>query len=135
MRKLPLLSIFILMICAVDCQREGPDCHLSFEIMNNSQDEILIQSREANAVNASCSFQMHRIPPSSKYELRLKSTCWEDELERTGGLLQLFFFDASRVAGKPITECDDDLLNSQILERREISIDYLRRNNWKVVFP
>jgi hypothetical protein len=117
------------------CISENSDCHFSFEIRNNSQDTVFTQRSGFKDTLAHCELQKNMIAPGKSLETRLKNTCWENELRATNGVFQIFFYNTNGEIGKPYSDCDDDLLNQQILERREITIDYLRANNWIINYP
>jgi hypothetical protein len=132
-----LLSIFYLNGCVPS---EGPKCHKSIGVFNNSQKNIWVYDSYKNGrMIESCGTFNGYVQANTKKNnvliQSIRSNCYEKYINGSyrGGKLDVYIFSIDPITLKD--NCDTTKLKSFLLETRALTVDELQKSNWVITYP
>jgi hypothetical protein len=127
-----LVSLFFL---AAHCSKEGPDCHHSYNIKNNSSDTVIYAIKGQMGSDTSlCYLGGKNLNPGDNEEI-IENDCWEDYL--ANGRIEEFFIIDPNYYNEPnvFYDCDSIEIYNKILKHYVITLEDLQDNDFIITYP
>lgn len=110
------------------------DCHDTLKFVNESSETIYYGMGRGDENIFHCRALSGRLYSNEFYNLVLDRSCWESRIDGVnGGSLAVYFFLEPPMS--IAEDCDEDELNSKVIERKEFTIEQLRELNWTITYP
>ena len=118
---------------ATTCQKEGPDCHFSITIKNNTSKDI-IHAMNFKNTSDKCNLSGTIIKPSEKYELTINE-CWESSLA-DGQPTEFYLIDPDHLNSPNIYyDCDSIEIKNKVLKHYKLTLDDLKKLDFTITYP
>lgn len=132
-------SIFILLLIVLACfkDKEGPNCHYSILLYNNSEQTISTGIKWiSGGLNRTCNIAENLILPKGVYTLSGPLyTCWEDEM-RFAGDFEIFVVDPEQTDNKyGFYDCDSIYSYNKILRHYKFTVEEMKEKNFIINYP
>jgi len=116
-------------------------CNNDIFIKNETENTIWLAFEERESSSVSCgSTDFTRIESNVTFKFSNDPTnnngrCWEEDIVRVydGALVIYLFLEEPQLTLGD--DCDQELLNLQVIERGEYTIEDLEELNWEIVYP
>ncbi|RYU93859.1 hypothetical protein [Emticicia agri] len=136
------LILFFLNLGINGCiPKEGPNCHKSIGVINNSSKDIWVYRSDKNGkfVGGCYTTLSEFVPANSSREKvvnqPIRDNCYEKHMNGTfrGGKLEVYIFSIDPHSLKD--NCDTTKLKTYLLETRALTVAELQKNNWTFTYP
>jgi len=130
------IAILSLILSAPTCRKEDKECHESFFLENNSQNDVIIALRFLKGTAPdSCKLNGNTFSSGQSFELDLQRSCWEEELR--GGKKQVVYVVDPSNYNDPseFYPCDSIEERNTILKKYELSLEDLQMTDFRVIYP
>jgi len=136
--KRNIFYIFLfLLLTAADCQKEGPNCHKSIKIYNNSSSTVFFSILIPGA-DGLCRMDGVKLSPNEEYLYYPYHGCIEGGLVNKEDYEKLFVIDTSKI-NSPLKRYDCDIDTAfkynLILKYVQWNIDSLQVHDFVLSYP
>lgn len=135
MRRMLLpISFLCLLLSATKCQKKD-ECHESFFLKNDSQENVIIALRSEEGLTGLCRLEGESYSSGQSFELDLFRSCWEEEL--SGGRRQdVYIVDPSNYNDpSEFYPCDSIEVRNTVLRKYELTLEDLQATNFTMSYP
>lgn len=135
--KKVLLFILLMPLIAADCRKrkEGPNCHYSLTIVNNSDDTIVAGTKFTH-VDGGCSIDgSYRIPPWRSFNHEQAYTCWEIVIAEEPMVYYIIQKDSLKRPASVSYPCDSIYYYNKVLKEIAVTAEGAKQNNFTYYYP
>jgi hypothetical protein len=129
-----LIIVFLsLILMSGNCKEEGMDCHLHFDMINESNQDIIIALKFTDP-SGKCILSGSIMKPDSIYEYT-RNNCWESILAN-GQTEEIYIVDPNNYNTPEIFySCDSIEIKNTILKHYVLTLEDLKNADWTLIYP
>ena len=132
--KKALLVIAMFPFVAMQChEQEGPECHYSIKVQNNSSNDIILAINGGDADGRMVASYVKNVSPNTVAEYE-ETQCWEYRLTNNSKE-EILLLKANAIKQDSLVYIDSLVKYEQILKRVSLSSNELKNNYFVITYP
>ena len=134
MKHILFLFPFLFTLFGSTCKKEGKNCHHSIIITNESSGDVVYATKARSGTTDLYNLQGAKLSIGQSYDEGRRS-CWEYSLSN-GRVYEFFIVDPSQFNDPTVFYSVDSIeIKNKILKRYNLTLDDLKKINFKVAYP